>query len=336
MVTRGLLRAALFGLAAATLSAAPARAEPPQVILALPSVNISFTALYLADDLHLWADQGLDVKTMVIPGVGTNNAVINGSVQFAIGSSDAITRAWAHGQHMQAIGAGVKKTMEWVMIRKDIADAAHYDPNASLAERAKILKSRKIAVTGIGSLPDAVLRSVAAEAGIRADDMQISTMLPPEIMAAWKTKQIDGFSNAMPYAQQVIADGSGVIVSDPTKGEPTRFFPIAASIVTVRADYCPAHADLCTKFMTGMIAGMKIVVTDRAKTMEEMKKRFPAYDDRVLGMAYDALKDAENYPPRVDAKAIENGDRMNVAAGFMKPEEKLTDYAPLIDNSYIK
>lgn len=340
MVTRGWRRVAAMVFLGAIVPAAPAAAdsapESAHVILALPSVNISFTSLYLAEDLHLWADQGLDVKTMVIPGVGTNNAVINGSVQFAIGSSDAITRAWAHGQHMQAIGAGVKKTMEWVMIRKDIADAAHYDPNASLAERALILKGKKIAVTGIGSLPDAVLRSVAAEAGIHADDMQISTMLPPEIMAAWKTKQIDGFSNAMPYAQQVMADGSGMIVSDPTKGEPTKFFPIAASIVTVRADYCPAHADLCTKFMNGMIAGMRIVVTDRDKTMEEMKKRFPAFDDAVLGMAYDALKDAENYPPRVDPKAIENGDRMNVAAGFLKPDEKLKDYQPLIDNDYIK
>jgi NitT/TauT family transport system substrate-binding protein len=336
MVTRGLLRSAVVALAGATLMAASARADSAQVTLALPSVNVSFTALYLAEDLHLWSDQGLDVKTMVIPGVGTNNAVINGSVQFAIGSSDALTRAWSHGQHMQAIGAGVKKTMEWVMIRKDIAEAAHFDPAAPLAERAKILKGKKIAVTGIGSLPDAVLRSVSAEAGISADDMSISTMLPPEIMAAWKTKRIDGFSNAMPYAQQVIADGSGVMVSDPTKGEPTKFFPIAASIVTVRADYCPAHADLCTKFMNGMIAGMKIVVTDRDKTMAEMKKRFPAFDDAVLGMAYDALKDAENYPPRVDPKAIENGDRMNIAAGFLKPEEKLKDYQPLIDNSFIK
>lgn len=340
MVTRGVRRSAVLVLAGAMAAAAMAgsaqAADTAQVILALPSVNISFTSLYLAEDLHLWADQGLDVKTMVIPGVGTNNAVINGSVQFAIGSSDAITRAWAHGQHMQAIGAGVKKTMEWVMIRKDIADAAHYDPAAPLAERAKILKGRTIAITGVGSLPDAVLKSVAAEAGIGPSDIETPTMLPPEIMAAWKTKRIDGFSNAMPYAQQVMADGTGVIVSDPTKGEPTKFFPIAASIVTVRADYCPAHAELCTKFMNGMIAGIKIVVSDRDKTMAEMKKRFPAYDDTVLGMAYDALKDAENNPPRVDPKAIENGDRMNIAAGFLKPEEKLKDYQPLIDNSYIK
>src|SRR6202012_3022186 len=113
-----------------------------------------------------------------LPGVGTNNAVINGSVQFAIGSSDALTRAWAHGQHMQAIGAGVKKTMEWVMIRKDIADAAHFDPAAPLRERAKILKGKTIAITGIGSLPDAVLKSVASEAGLTAQDIETPTMLP--------------------------------------------------------------------------------------------------------------------------------------------------------------
>ncbi len=336
MVTRGLLRWAVVALGVATLAAESARADSVPVTLALPSVNISFTALYLADTLHLWADQGLDVKIIVLPGIGTNNAVINGSVQFAIGSSDAITRAWAHGQHMQAIGAGVKKTMEWVMIRKEVAEAAHFDPTAPLSERAKILKGRTIAITGLGSLPDAVLKSVAAEAGIGPSDIETPTMLPPEIMAAWKTKRIDGFSNAMPYAQQVMADGSGVMVSDPTKGEPTKFFPIAASIVTVMADYCPAHADLCTKFMNGMTQGINIVLTDREKAMGEMKKRFPAYDDTVLTMAYDALKDAENYPPRVDPKAMENGDRMNIAAGFLKPEEKLTDYAPLIDNSYIK
>lgn len=336
MMTRGMLRSVVVALAGAIATGQAAWAAPAQVTLALPSVNISFTSLYLAEDLHLWSSQGLDVKTIVLPGIGTNNAVINGSVQFAIGSSDALTRAWTRGQHMQAIGAGVKKTMEWVMIRKDIAEAAHYDPNAPLSIRAKILKGRKIAVTGIGSLPDAVLRSVAAEAGIHADDMEISTMLPPEIMAAWKTKRIDGFSNAMPYAQQVIADGTGLIVSDPTKGEPTEFDPIAASIVTVRADYCPAHRELCTKFMSGMIAGIKIVLTDRAKTMAEMKKRFPAFDDKVLAMAYDALKGAENYPPHVDAKAIENGDRMNIATGFLKPDQKLKDYGPLIDNSYIE
>src|SRR5215469_15941476 len=160
MVARGMLRSAGLALAGATLLAASAQAaDSPQATLALPSVNISFTALYLAEDLHLWASQGLDVKTIVIPGVGTNNAVINGSVQFAIGSSDALTRAYAHGQHMQAIGAGVKKTMEWVMIRKDIAEAAHFDPAAPLSERVKNRKGRNREVPSFATRPNALAAS---------------------------------------------------------------------------------------------------------------------------------------------------------------------------------
>jgi hypothetical protein len=98
--------------------------------------------------------------------------------------------------------------------------------------------------------------------------------------------------------------------------------------------YGPAHADLCTKFMNGMIAGIKIVLTDRDKTMAEMKSasRLRRYRPRH---GSDALR-RPRMIRRVDPKAIEIGDRMNIAAGFLKPDEKLTDYQPLIDNRYIK
>ena len=174
--------------------------DSPQVTLALPSVDITFTALYLAEDLHLLADQGLDVKTMVIPGVGTNNAVINGSVRIRhrlirrdharIG---AIRPAYAGDRRRRQKDHGMGDAPQGRCRRRALRFRARRSRNAR-----KILKGRKIAVTGIGSLPDAVLRSVAAEAGIHADDMQISTMLPPEIMAAWKTKQIEGFPTRCP------------------------------------------------------------------------------------------------------------------------------------------
>ena len=41
-------------------------------------------------------------------------------------------------------------------------------------------------------------------------------------------------------------------------------------------------------------------------------------------------------PPVTTAKELENGDLMNIAAGFMKPEDKLADYSALIDNDFVK
>ena len=40
--------------------------------------------------------------------------------------------------------------------------------------------------------------------------------------------------------------------------------------------------------------------------------------------------------PVTTAQMLENGDNMNAAAGFMKAEDKLSDYKSLIDNSYVK
>jgi NitT/TauT family transport system substrate-binding protein len=328
-----LLLAALSGLPRAAEAEQP---SPAQVTFSLPGINIAFLAFYMADDLHLWSDQGLQVKTIMLQGAGSTNALIAGSVEFAVSSGSSITRTWAHGQRLHAIATAINEPLEWVMIRKEIAEAEHFDPNAPMAERAKILKGRKIAIGGVASLPDAVLKAVAREAGMDPQDVIAAPMQPPEILAAWRTKQIDGFSNSMPYVQQVLADGSGVVVTDSVKGEPTRFSPIAASMVMARADYCKDHDATCAVMIHGIVEAIKLIENDPKEAMAAMKKHFPDYDEKVLAMSYDALKAVTSDPPMTTVQELENGDLMNEAAGFLKPEEKLADYAPLIDNSFVK
>ena len=331
------LAAALLCVALFSMPRAEAAEQAPmQVTFSLPGINIAFLSFYMADDLHLWSDQGLQVKTIMLQGTASTNAVISGSAEFAVSSGASITRAWARGQHLHAIATAINQTLEWVMIRKEVADAERFDPNTPMAERAKILKGKKIAIGGVASLPDAVLKAVASEAGIAPHDVIAAPMQPPEILAAWKTKQIDGFSNSMPYVQQVLADGSGVVVTDSVKGEPTRFSPVAASMVMARADYCKDHNAVCAAMIHGIVAAIKIIEDDPKAAMTAMKKHFPDYDEKVLTMSYDALKAVTANPPITTAQELENGDLMNQAAGFLKPEDKLPDYAPLIDNSFVK
>ena len=37
-----------------------------------------------------------------------------------------------------------------------------------------------------------------------------------------------------------------------------------------------------------------------------------------------------------DAKALENGDRINMEAGFVKPRDQLKTYDDLFTNEYVK
>ncbi len=131
-------------------------------------------------------------------------------------------------------------------------------------------------------------------------------------------------------------DGTGVIVSDSAKGEPTEYSPVSATLLLTRADFCAAHRSICEKMVRGVVEATRIIRNQPSETLAIMKARFGTYDDKVLRAAYDMVKAMTPDPPVTTAKELENGDLMNIAAGFMKPEEKLADYGALIDNDFVK
>ena len=77
-------------------------------------------------------------------------------------------------------------------------------------------------------------------------------------MAAFARKAIDGFANGPPYIQQVVLDGTGVIVSDAAKGEPTEYSPVSAALLLARADFCAAHRSVCAKMVLGVRGGDEV------------------------------------------------------------------------------
>src|SRR5690242_21918818 len=100
-VLRGVASAAI-GLA---MLAGPAGAAPDNTSLSLPGEGVTFLPIYAAQDAHLFEKEGLTVKTVYLPGVGTTNAVISGAVDFGISNGVPLTRAAAHGQNMLPIAS---------------------------------------------------------------------------------------------------------------------------------------------------------------------------------------------------------------------------------------
>ena len=122
------------------VSSNAARAQTDHTTLTLPSVTFTFLAEYVAEDSHLWEKQGLEVKVLNVIGVGAMNAVISNSADFSLSSGTSITRAYARGQKLVALATMIDQAGQDVVIRKDIADDAHFDPTAPLATRAQVLK----------------------------------------------------------------------------------------------------------------------------------------------------------------------------------------------------
>lgn len=326
---------ALLGFAIAAFVSPSARAE--DTTLAIPGQNVLFLARYIADDQHLWSKEGLNVKILDIIGIGSMNAVIAGSADFSMGSGPTITRAWAKGQKVVALLTAIGQSGQSIVIRKDIADRAHFDPKAPIAERGKVLKGLTIAIGGVGAIPDIVLKVVAKDAGLDPKaDVVATPMQPPEFMAAFAAKKIDGFSNSPPFVEQVVSDGTGVLVSDSRIGEPKEFSPVSAALLMARGDFCAAHQSTCAKMVHGVYEATQIILHDPQTSLAVMKAHFGTYSDKVLQAAYETVKDMTPADPKTTVEDLANGDNMNEAAGFLKPQDKLPDYKPLIDNAYVK
>src|SRR3981189_2954982 len=154
----------LAALAAAPPLAPPVHAQPggaENVVLAVPNVALTFAPGYLAEDLGLFAKHGLNLKSVVITGIGSANAVISGSADFAQISGATLTRAAARGQRMLGIVGTLNRPVIQIVLRKEIAAAAGFDPKAPLQRRAQVLRSRTIAVDSINS----VIHALCAAAG---------------------------------------------------------------------------------------------------------------------------------------------------------------------------
>jgi NitT/TauT family transport system substrate-binding protein len=329
--------AALFIAMASVVSSASAEeGKLTSIVMANPAFTISFAANYLAQDLDIYKKNGLDVKTVLIQGVGATNAVISGSADFVEAASTSTTRAIAKGQKLLIIAETIDRPSTIIVLRKDLADAAGFDPAAPLKTRAAVLRNRIIAVDSTGSLINSYLLLVLKRAGIDTSGVQIPTMQPANMLAALQTKQIDGFAMAPPWPLVPVTQGTAVTVASGPNGDPADLDPFATSIVATRPETCQQRRAVCIAVGRSFVE-VEAYIHDRPKEAAEvLKKRFPQLDDKVFAAAFDVLHEMSPSPPLVSEKGLENAERFNVDAGLLKPEEKLKSFSGIYTNEFVK
>jgi ABC-type nitrate/sulfonate/bicarbonate transport system substrate-binding protein len=330
------MTARIYGACLLALSASAARADTDKVILALPAEGMNFLAYYVAQDLGIFAAQQIEVKGVVIAGVGSFNAVVSGSAEFSFSSGSSLTRAAAHGQRMLAL-AQMNNLPVWdIVIRKDIAEAAHFDPKAPLAARAAILKDRIMGIQGVNALDHAYLKIVTKLGGGDPERLTVTPMGAPDTLGAFARKAIDGFVSGPPWGQQVEDDGTAVAVAIGPNGDPPSLVPIASSLLIVRPQTCVERLSVCEKMGRAMVLASKAVHDRTAEVLAALAKRFPTMKGPVLARSLEALAKCMPPVPLVDPVALRKADEINVTAGFMKSSDLLASYDGLSTNEYLK
>src|SRR5262245_9323675 len=197
-------------LALTALLPVPVSAQDEEASLAYPNLAFTFTAAYVAEDIGLFAKHGLKLKPLSISGPGSTNAVISGSADFALASASVQTRAAARGQRLLSIANPTDRPIVQIIMRKDLVPA-NFNPTMSLADRTRLLRGRTIAVDAIGSILHGFPLMLAKRAGFAASEIHISPMAPPTALAAFQSKQIDGFAMSMPWPVAPVLEGTATL-----------------------------------------------------------------------------------------------------------------------------
>ena len=337
MARRDLRRwAAPWAIAAALSAAQPARAEQNHALLALPADVMQFLGVYAAADEGFWQREGLDVKTVFIAGVGSFNAVVAGSADFSVSSGVALTRAAAHGQRMLAIANMLDKPVWSIVIDKDIANTAGVDANAPLALRARLMQGRRMGIDAVSSVVHAYLRAVARAGGLDPESIVVAPLQPPETLAAFERKALDGFVGGPPWPQLAETEYGAVAIASPLTGDPAWIAPNGSGVVVTRPQFCAEHRPVCMKMGRGLAAGAKFIHDEPKEALALLKKHFSKTPDAVLASAFAAVQAGTPVPPVMAEQVLANSERLNIEAGFLAPGDKLKTYDGLYTDEYVR
>ena len=320
--------------------ALPARAELDKTSLALPAVAFIFSTAYIAEDAGIFKAEGLEVKTQVITGIAAANAVIAGSVDFSFSSGPTLTRAAARNQPVIGIAGTYDHTGFWVLVSKKVAEERHFNPNAPLEERAKILKGLRFGVGAIQAIPHAYLKLIAKLGGIDGEkDIVVAGVSPPEQVGAMQRGAVDGVSSGPPVVETLLHEGLAVIVANGSTGkpiDPPSLSHVAANVLMARQQFCVDHRPICVKMGRAMVKANVFMHEHPKEAMAMLGKRLNVKDPAILADAYANTLAATPISPVLDAQALEAADELNVQAGFMKAEEKLPSYTKIFTNEFVK
>jgi len=275
-------------------------------------------------------------KSIPIAGVGSCNAVVAGSSDFAQGSAITLTRAAARGRRLMTIVAMFDRILVEVVLRKNFTEEGKFDPKAPLAERAKFMRGRTIAVESINSIVHGYVRMLAGRANFDPEDIKIAVMQPEAMIAAFETKSIDGFAMSLPWPLVPVIAGTGIIIASGPDGDPADMMPFSYNLLMTRQETCAKRPSICEKIGKAFAEAAIFLQDHPAEALAMLQKRFPNLDPKLTAAAFDVVRRSSPRVPAPTKEALLNADNFNVDAKLMKPAERLSTVDDLYSAQYVR
>jgi ABC-type nitrate/sulfonate/bicarbonate transport system substrate-binding protein len=235
----------LMGLLALP-SRVEAQKELPEVTIATAVSNMAFSALWVAEQLKYFEQEGVRAKiTVAGGGAPCLSAVVGRSVNFCASSSEGLLLARAEGAPLLAIQAHNHALTLSVVVRKAIAEQFGVTRQSPLHERLKVLTHLgTIGATSPGAVSEQIFKFLVRRINASPEKLKFVYLGGNELPSALINNVIDGFALSPPSAEGTEAAGKGYVLLPLGLGEIPELTNYPFEVLMVRPDFVEQHPQL--------------------------------------------------------------------------------------------
>jgi NitT/TauT family transport system substrate-binding protein len=282
-------------------SAEPAKEK---VAFAYAAVSPSMAGVWMAKEIGAFDRQGLNVDLVYISsGAVAIQALVGGSVQAALGASNAVLAATIKGAPIIAIGSNTSRPGMQLWVQPEI-------------QRAEQLQGKTLAITRFGSTSEFVTRLILRKLNLegKAELRQFGGVVEADL--GFRARQAEGrVSSQAPGPQaKLLVDAAELGI------------PFSMNLLAVSTDFYRKSPKTVESIVAGYIEGIAALKTRKPQALRVLEK-YMGQRGGTAEMHYEFVTKYLDSIPRVDPAAVDTVLEMVGSAGAAK--------AKLFDNSIV-
>ena len=267
-------------------------ADAIPVTLALSSNSLAYGGLRIAEQMGLFAKNGIAPRIIVMDsGNAATAALVGGSAQFASSGPGEVLSARARGLDVKMVINIYRGLVAPVTLAKAVADKFPVGPKGPLADRFKALDGLVLAVPSPTSALLAPIRASAEKVGAKP---KFVFLAQPTMVPAMETGAIQGFVGSSPFWVPAVTKGTGVIWINSPHGEllpGTQ--PASSAALEVLGAYGRTNPDIVRRMRAVFTDVAGIIKSRPDDALAALAKSYTQTDQDTLKLVF--ARDADNW-----------------------------------------
>jgi len=322
----------ILAAAMLVLSSAPqARGQEkdlPEVTIATAVSNMAFAALWVAEQLKYFEQEGVRAKiTSAGGGSPCQSAVVGRSVNFCASTSEGLVLAHVEGAPLLAIQSHNRILTLSVAVRKEIADKHKLTRKSPLSARLKLLSQLgPIGATSPGAASEQIFKFLVAKAGDDPAKLKFVYLGGPQLPSSLMNGVIDAFALSPPSAEVTEAAGKGYVLIPLGLGEVAELTDYPYEVLMARPDYVEGNRKIAMAVARAISRGGALFHSKPEAAKSALRAhRFSdpgKLDQKVFDLAFDTIKPAMPRWGEMSAEGWKKVIAFAGGAGIIKDKSK--------------